>query len=74
LILLIPPHPFRNSTITVDNYVAKLLTSEQGALSNLLFSSIIASTSENAINKILELNKVDWTIEKLTTHTDTCWT
>ena len=61
LVLLIPPKPFVNKTIQLNDYVEKLLTNEkENQTQNLLFCSIMASTEENAIENILKLRKIEW--------------
>lgn len=63
LVLLIPPKPLANKTISVNEYVDKLLSVENSQ--NLLFCSIMASNDENAIANILKLGKIEWVHEKL---------
>lgn len=67
LLLLMPPKPFVNSTISTNDYVSKLLNSsdEQNKLPYLLFSSLIASTNDTAIDILLEKGKIEWTLEQL---------
>ena len=48
LILLLPPKPLENKTISVIEYVEKLLQGEKN-LQNLLFCSIMASNDEIVI-------------------------
>lgn len=65
LILLQPPTPFVNKTIEVNQYVDKLLSNDQNKVQNLLFSSIIATTNENALKNILDKNKIEYVMENL---------
>lgn len=74
LVLLLPPKPLINTTISVDSYMDKLLGSDDQAiesqnegkgLQNLLFCSIMAATDENAIHKILSKGKIEWLMGEL---------
>lgn len=58
LILLLPPKLLENKTISVIEYVEKLLKDNDN-LQNLLFCSIMASTDENVIGQILRLGKIE---------------
>lgn len=58
LILLLPPKPLENKTISVIEYVEKLLKNDDN-LQNLLFCSIMASTDEKVIEHIINLGKIE---------------
>ena len=64
LILLLPPKPLENKTISVIEYVEKLLQGEKG-LQNLLFCSIMASNDEKVIEHILRLGKIEQILQEM---------
>jgi hypothetical protein len=66
LVLLLPPRPLANNTISLSSYLDTLLApAGESDVQNLLFCSIMAATDADAVRKILSLGKIDWVLEQL---------
>jgi len=73
LILLVPPAPFLNKTISTENYVEKLIKeAKEGDFSNLLFASIIASVNECAIKAIIDQGQIEKVVANIESHVHQC--